>query len=459
MRNSTVATLLILLFGLVFVPATMAQEISNEELNRLCPAVVDAAYAQFGANCGNVEVGDACYGNIGATAYDDITGLVSDRFLTPSNVVPLTDIEVVDSEQFDFFTEVFGITMKEIRADLPVALGQEVKIIGFNDIRLEGGVRPDEAVQLPDEALAVNAGGAEVFSVPPGYNETSEPVGVAPLSEPLFADAQSPDGAWVRVYFEHPGTIGIDASAWVQVADIVGDVDVTALPVFGPDDRTISQEIYLTNSNDLSECEQVPPNLIYVQSPEGIESTIYINDAELVITDTVLIEVVPRNNTARVLGQDNQNYVPEPTTTQNGINPNDRALLHCIVVAGFMECEEGNVLPSGFEAYLCLIESGNLGLDDDNTLDWSLDPSCGGPLDVGPVPQSRAERLQNSLTGLPQNVTERPFEIFIIVQPSGVDVEPIIRRVKINDIVEFERLCAEGVISPEICAQEGFGSN
>lgn len=460
MRNTFVATLALLLMALIFVPATTAQEISDEELNRLCPALVDAAYAQFGANCGNVEVGDTCYGFTGAAAYDDITGLLNENYLTPSQRVSLSENEVIDIDEFDFFADIFGISMKEIRADLPVALGETVKVIGFNEVRLEGGVRPEEQVMLPDSPLPVNAGGAEVFSVPPGYgDEVSEPVGVAPLNEPLFADAKSPAEDWVRVYFEHPGRIGIDASAWVRVADIVGDVDLAALPVYGPDDRTISQEIYLTNDTTTVRCEAAPPHLIMVIAPEGIESTIYINDAELVVTDTVLIEVVPRDNALRVVNQDTSNYTPEPTVTQNGINPNDRALLHCIVVAGFMECED-IVLPSGYEAFLCLVEGGNLGIDDNNTLDWTLDPECGGAINAGPVSAELANRLANSLTNLPPNVTGRPIEVFIVIIPSGVGpVQPIIRRVKINDIVEFERLCAEGVIPADICAAEGFGSN
>ena len=326
----------------------------------------------------------------------------------------------------------WGITLANIQANLPQQLDSNgVNYILFGDANIENSVMPEEAFVL-GELVDVSVEDASIFNKPPGYQfDGFASEAIETISGTFEADAISPDGEWVRVFFTYDRTYGQRSTAWLQVSDLLDEPDLSVLPELGSNDFAPMQDFYLRGLTSLPECDNAMPNGLLIQSPAEIETDIFINEVPVRLTSTAFFDKIgPRSLRVSVLEGFAQ------------INP------------GF---DDEVIVTAGQEVIICLTEEEfDFGIDEEED-NRAYDPECGieGPFVFGTagssISDSVLQRL-NNLSNLPNNLTNYRIPTITIIRASGVGRPEI--RITFNDPNQAQRirdLCNQGVISGQIC--------
>jgi len=433
-----IALTMLLMIGVVSVSA---QDTTAE-----CRLFQDRAFSDLGINCAGAEGNTACYG------FGSILSLFSDgnEVLGASvleeagETAPLAEttpdflaLGAFQGAPFDLGEagigdETWGVQVLYTPANLPREASERgAMLLAFGDVYVENGVFPDETF-LPGDTVSVTADNATVFTAPPGYREPS--LAVTTETGTFNADAISPDGEWVRVYYVYERTFGERADAWLRVTDLQDTPDLTSLPVLGPDDFTPYQEFFLVEGNSVPECENLPASGVLLQGPEETETDFYVNGIHVRLTSTAYVEIAGSG-------------------------------LRFTAIAGIIVLEPGTpretVLLPGFSTTFgvggtvnCFGEPVNLGLDfieNNGVADFG---ACGfGPLVS--VTSTQSGRF-GPFRQIPPNLPIYPVvpPIIIIISGIGGPTEIIdIPQVALNRI---ERLCELGLLDPVICARFGI---
>ncbi|HEX2908004.1 MAG TPA: hypothetical protein VHO69_14135 [Phototrophicaceae bacterium] len=390
-----------------------------------CRSLVLNALLQVGNNCADLDRRSACYGfNQITSILDDAADNTLQPLSEPSDQIAITDVAVIDAVALNLKESLWGIAPTSVEANLPVALpGRDLVLIPLGDVEVENGVEPSEALLLPEAALPVKVAAATKLILEP---ETSnETVGEVAAGTTLEADGISPDGKWLRVYFEHEREYSLRATAWVAIESLETQPDTSTLPVIGPDSFTPMQKFYLRNAFTTPACKTtIPRPLLFVQGPKDIETDFIVNGAKIRISSVITLRLVPPGDIMEVA-------VLSGIAT---LNPDTASPL---------------IIPAGFETYICLSEPRNLGIDDEEN-DREVIPGCTWGT---PRPFNRDElAIMAVLQEIPANVINYRFTLPRLVCPSGVG-KPICKIV-ISDprLLEILRiLCGRGLLPPWLC--------
>jgi hypothetical protein len=402
-----------------------------------CENFIDQAFSEFGNNCANIEDQNACYGygDVQATFFEDGQANLEleDLFQNPSERVSLIDpdevltLEDLEPAQFQRRNTIedteWGIAMMSVRNNLPQQLDANTAIyILFGGTRIENGVLPDDAFLLP-EPVSISTTDATVFGSPQGLNYIVPSDQLETISgvRQFEADAQSPDGQWVRVFYTYERTYGERTTAWIQVADIDDSDAVSDLPVLGPDDFAPMQDLYLTSIFNDPSCQEVPPPGLLVQGPDEIETDFEVNNEQIRVTSTAFIEhISPRR-------------------------------MRVSTISGFSllnpDTPDEIVIPAGFSKVLCLTPLQDLGIDNLEN-DREIDEDCPeGP----PEPYFVA-----GLDGLPDNLLNYAYGLPEEVCASGIG--GVVCTIQLPPPAEqrIRERCEAGVIPENVCERFGF---
>lgn len=282
MRTLTIfSILLILLFATL--PAT------GQTRSQLCPGPVNRALQELGTNCADMSRNSACYGFNAVDAVFSVP--VDPNFFTMTNErADLMIIEALKTGALDLADNEWGVSLLNVQANLPSALpGQGVVFVLLGGVEVEGGVEPEDAV-IPQTTLQVNVTTAtDLRSAPntPDWKASNVLNNIAAGSN-VSADAIDPTGGWVRVvYGDKPG--------WVDRTAIAEDV--SSLTVVGPGSLTPMQAFFFRVGIGGVSCDEVP-SLLAVQGPRDVAIDITVNEVNVRVTSTIILETIPPGNVA-----------------------------------------------------------------------------------------------------------------------------------------------------------------
>lgn len=419
----------------------------GQNTDALCRAFINRAFADMGNNCANLAADEACYGygNFGevtSTFYVDGTAQVvrEDVFGEPSERVSLLDtdelisLESLETGEFvldrdnDAEDETqWGLALLEVQANLPQQLEQNAAVyIVFGGARIENAVYPENSVKLNEAPIAITTNeDTSVFGSPEGLGYPVPDVVVGTASGGLEADAISPDGNWLRVFFSYEREFGERSTAWVRVEDLAETGDIEALPVMGPESYTAMQSFYLSNVFNRPECEQVPAAGIMVQGPSEIETDFTINNMPVRVTSTAYFRQISAQR------------------------------LQVFALTGFTVLfpDTGNesVIPEGFTQVLCLTEERDLGIDGQIN-DREIDLNCP---EGGPRPMNANELAGLASFGnLPGNLLNYAIALPRVVCPSGVGAPDCF--IVPASPARIEAKCEAGLLPEAVCDRFGF---
>ena len=422
------------LFGmLVLAPIAVMGQSTDE----LCEEFINVVFPEIATTCANLGVASSClgYGEINPTFYQDGQPLQELPELFETGQTPsLEGDEGIVQESFEaqlfqlnrenVLESEWGVALQEVRANLPTQEDDTALFVLYGGARLENDILPEDAVVLPDEPVAVSYDRVNVFSSPPelGYTVESEQIETLSGGGELEADAISPDGAWLRVFFPYDREFGERLTAWVSVDELTDVAGIEDLPILGPEDYTTMQKFYLENPLIVPGCEIVPPPGVLIQGPDRTEVDLIVNDLPFRVTSTAFIRRVS-----------DENFILEVTSVVG-------------ITVIYPETENEIVVVEGESEYFCQTPLESFGI---NTLpdDRQVTERCEGESDI-------LDRLQG-LEGFPENILNYPIEVPVRVCFSGVG-GPVceVRYVSVDrltDLCESDAFADVDVQPADIC--------
>jgi len=431
MRFSLVA--FVVVFIISFAPYSFASDNPSgtdslpgqQTPDNICLDVMRQALAEFATSCASSDPNSACYGfKTVAPSFADNTSL--DTFSETSDQVELTTLADLLGSKFDKEAEDWGIALLKFQANLPASLSSDAaRLVLLGDVRIENDVEPPDALLLPAEPLVTAA--IQDADLLAGADAAADMVGSVEAGAELEIDGISPDGAWLRVYYEYVvwREYSKRATAWISREAVDADLDTSALPEIAPDSLTPWQHFYMITATNGSECAPAPPPLVYIQGPHQIEVDFRVNGADIRISsDVVLHLIAPR-------------------------------VMELIVLTGvarvYPETPDEIVVPAGYSTTICLTEDQDLGINrqiDDREVDSGCKWSAPVPMTLGQIDTLTA------LEQLPENVLIDNAWVPELSSPSGVgNVQSVFIFDNPNETLKgVTALCAQGQLPANTCA-------
>ncbi len=288
---------------------------------QVCSTAVEAALQELDRSCETLSRNTVCYGNslVQATFMENATDL---QFSIPSDRVALFLLAGIRASALDIVEgedPVWGIAVVNAQANLPGTLpGQGVVMLVMGDTELTNNVPQDEAfINFPPLDGVINTGGARIRSgAGLNFNVTS----IADFGAGVPVDARNEAGDWLRVVYN-------DSAGWIyyNLVDVPA-AEIQNLPVVDDTVRTPMQSFYFSTGLGNADCQEAP-DAVVIQSPQGVQVNMEINDAEISLGSTVVLETDTNQSqmTLYVLdGTANVNnlVVPEGYKALVPLNPN-----------------------------------------------------------------------------------------------------------------------------------------
>ena len=323
---------LTLFFGLLTLLVVAAVAAQTDTSPETCTALVETALTQLDQQCEGLSRNSACYGNtlVQASFIEEIDP-DSIQFSAPSDRVGLTQLSSLRASALNEQEAQWGIAVMSVQANLPGTLpGQGVVMLVLGDTEVANEVPPDEAFQpIEPLTLTVNAESARIRA---GAGLNFNVLTTASSGSSVDVDARNAAGDWVRVV---SGNVG----GWI-FRDLVNitQAQVDTLPVVDDTVQSSMQSFYFRSGIGNAECESAP-NAILLQSPRNTQVDLRVNETEITLSSTAILEtrdqemiiymldgeaqvnnlIVPRGYKAFVDLED-QN-APVQILQQNGLNP------------------------------------------------------------------------------------------------------------------------------------------
>jgi hypothetical protein len=250
-----------------------------------CSALVAAALSTLEAQCDGAPGNSACYGNSAQAVFADDVDEAD--FSNAGDVIDLAGVEAIQTRSLDLENLEWGLALINVHANVPLAHSERgLTYLLIGDVEVENAV-PFDAAFTPAEPVTVTAiVGANIRSAP---NTDARVLGGATAGQELLADGLSGDQGWLRVQVD-------SGVAWISrqvIAVTEGDID--ALPLVGANTRSLMQSFILRTGSEESECAEAPPSMLVIQSPRGVSANITVNGADVRISSTVVLRLLPDN--------------------------------------------------------------------------------------------------------------------------------------------------------------------
>lgn len=359
-------SLFILITSLAFLAIAGAVVVGQVGGADSCPDLVTRALAAVNNLCTGQGRNSACYGNtlVQAQLADGQSDVAFTREGDIANLGLLRSIST--SPLNDELTE-WGVSVLSVQANLPGALpGQNALFMLIGGTEVESAVTPEDAF-MPAASIQVAAAFASpVVSAP---TQTAAAVFSVDAGQTMLADAQSGDGAFVRVTLR-------DQFGWIALAALQTDAAIDALPAYTPGESfTPMQAFYLRTGIGGANCT-VAPSALIVQGPENYNVQISANGANISLGSSVILETLPVDGAGSGGGY----------SGQSGVG----GLLRITVIDGHVTITnaDGTVteIPEGYQSTICLTGPQNLGSDGQPN-DQTVTYLCGGWTEPEQIPE------------------------------------------------------------------------
>ncbi|HYO89608.1 MAG TPA: DUF11 domain-containing protein [Candidatus Limnocylindrales bacterium] len=280
MRNLRASIPILLVLGALALLAGVV--VTAQPTPTACPEIVTAALGRVGDLCAGQSRNSACYGNtlVRATFIDAASTAFFDNV---GDVINLNLVESIETSPFDDPERAWGVSVLNVQASLPGALpGQNAVFLLLGGAQIESAVTPETAFASAPPIPVSTAFSAALLAQPDAASAT---LAVLSAGQPLLADAQSADRAFVRATFG-------DSFGWVSLAVLQPDAAITALPVYTPGASfSPMQAFFLRTGIGGVQCAQAPSALM-VQGPESLTVEINANGADIAFGSTVVLRTL-----------------------------------------------------------------------------------------------------------------------------------------------------------------------
>jgi hypothetical protein len=246
-----------------------------------CSSIVEKALSFATESCGDIGRNQACYGNgiVNATPRESATDFA---FTDRGDLANVVDINSIQLSALSVDTEVWGVSLLRIQANLPDTLpGQNVQFVLFGDVKMTNAA--DVLTEIPVTATA----GVNVRLRPTtAVNNVIE--SLAPEEE-VLGNGRLAENSWIRVRLnDETGTIGWVSAGFLQSDEDLSQLDVVAedAPVFGT-----MQAFYLQSGIGDARCAEAPESGVLIQTPEGAgKITLEVNEVDIELSSTAFIQ-------------------------------------------------------------------------------------------------------------------------------------------------------------------------
>ncbi len=400
------------------IPLTLillAAGVTSAQDTTTCATAATNALSQLSDVCAESPSNSACYGSDTVTA-SFVSGVTPSSFSQRGEYVALDGLHTLQTSAADPVNGGYGVTLMDVRADLPQALAQEsVRLIAFGGLEVENRVAPDAIFQPGPSFDTALAAAADLREAPLA---TSEIVTHLPAQSSVNLDAISADGDWVRaVYQTQPG--------WISRSALDSSADPSALARWSADRFTPMQSFYLRQPT-ASPCAEAPSFLL-AQGPDNAAVNLRVQDVPVRVDSTVLMRVLPSNDSA--CGQ------LELTTTYGlaTLYPDTASPLY---------------IPPGYTATAAIPCDPSGAADSAKPLtsaDWA-------------APEPAAELTLESLSlveKVPESLLNQAVQLPMVIRASGRSVVAFINFPDPNAVSAAQKLCARGTLAENICRTLG----
>lgn len=252
-----------------------------------CPALVQQALSEIGANCDALDRNSACYGfvRVEATFQQDQP---ASFFAAPADVAGLAALQSIRTVPLDTSRQEWGIAVLNVQANLPTSLpGQAAVFLLFGDVSVTNAVSPADSYT---PAAPVRAAALVSANLRSGPSTNSAVLAGVPAGTVVLADALSADTAWVRALYDtQPGWLSRD----LLQPETAGAL--AALPVVTSRSRTPMQAFTFRASARGLECSEAPPSVLVIQGPANARVEITANGANIRIGSTIALFITEDN--------------------------------------------------------------------------------------------------------------------------------------------------------------------
>lgn len=406
----------LLLILLTSVLAVSFPQVTAAQGQNTCLPIVVQSLSQFGTNCADTESNGVCAGSESVTFILDDEQM-SELLAEPGDSAVLTTVQTVQTSALDRTDRTWGLSLLNVQANLPQFLDDPyVKYIMLGGIEVENAVEPEDAVTLLEEGVSVLTTAETEFRSPAVL---STPEVVLGAGVTLLADAISPDGEWVRaVYASAPG--------WVMAEALQSDVNLTTLPVIGPEDFTPMQSFYFRTGLPGDACADAQ-SLLIIQGPTNVPVDIRVNEIDIRLESTMVLRTMP----------------PGP---QVGNRIEIFSLFGLVTINP--DTPDAIYVPAGYTTNIGLCEPlSSLGIEGD----VDEKPFCGSWATPRVVNQGELD-LFGVLNRLPRNVLHYIIDIPRIIRASGIGgVIPRLLFANPAALNAVRRNCEAGRIPEAVC--------
>jgi len=245
-----------------------------------CPPLIQTALEQVGDSCGSLARNTACYGNISlqAEALPDVSDFT---FVDVGDTVNVSDLNMLKTSPLNEEENTWGVAVLSVQANLPDTLpGQNVTMMVYGDSTLETQI-----------SIRLNVGSNQAVNIRKAPSTAGEVIGQLTSGELIQADGRLEDNSWVRVVLVD-GLLG-----WVNTSVATVEGDIASLPAVTADEQEFASSqsaFYFTSGIGKSACAELPSGGLMLQSPEGTEVELLINDVNIQIGSTIAVRFLDR---------------------------------------------------------------------------------------------------------------------------------------------------------------------
>jgi uncharacterized protein YraI len=272
-----------------------------------CDAIVQTAIQTASENCMALRRNQACYGNtlIDAEAASHVEDF---SFAAAGDIVNIVDIASLRLSS-NLGNGDWGISLLRLRADMPDSVINDVMLV------LTGNVSIENAAYQTILPVTANAN-TRLRSSPSTETDFNIIMGIS-AGTVMQAFGRLENGEWLKVQFN-----GLEG--WIAALNVDGDSERMTLPVtdiaapyYGP----MQAFILRTDETENESCEDMPPDGILIQTPEGSGMIEFrINEVSIRLGSTAFFTVTEQSlrsylltGTANIAAQGQREFLPAGT--------------------------------------------------------------------------------------------------------------------------------------------------
>ncbi len=275
---------LIVLSSLLILGVSVAQATFRQV--DFCPTLVAQALEEVGQNCAGLGRNSVCYGfnRVDATFTDIQDATV---FSSPADQVGIDVLETLATAPLDMAEEEWGIAVMNVQANLPDILpGQGITMLLMGDVELENAA-PSTPAETVEPLTITNVDWLNLRTRP---SQRANVLISIPPRTTLLTDGTDETGDWLRVVYEN-------RLGWVNRQFISSDTHLETLLQVPTQPTGSMQAFFLRTGITGVSCEEAPPSMLLIQSPNNMTVSLNINGVAFSIGSTIGIQAAEETDT------------------------------------------------------------------------------------------------------------------------------------------------------------------